>query len=99
MILNKIENRESRILKLLEKLSPIKIELKNDSQKHASHSQHLGDQAHSGETHYHLLIVSDQFNSLSRIERHRLVNECLKEEFKTGLHALEMKTISLDEYK
>ena len=32
-----------------------------------------------------------RFKTMSRIDRHRAVNEALKPEFETGLHALRIK--------
>ncbi|CAK1599063.1 unnamed protein product [Parnassius mnemosyne] len=40
------------------------------------------------ETHFKVVIVSDKFDGLALIKRHRLVNEILKEELKNGVHAL-----------
>ncbi len=92
-------NREQRILEKLKTLEPTFLELKNDSAKHAGHTEHLGGAGFTGETHYKLTLVSDVFQGLSRIERQRKVNDLLVEEFKTGLHAFEMKTLTIDEYK
>jgi stress-induced morphogen len=92
-------NREQRILQLLKILNPSFINLKNDSHKHASHVEHLGSAGFTGETHYQLVIVSDQFENVSRIDRQRKINDLLKEEFQTGLHAFEMKVYSVEEYE
>ncbi len=92
-------NREQRILQLLQNLKPTFIDLKNDSHKHASHVEHLGSAGFTGETHYKLTIVSEQFENVSRIDRQRKVNDLLSEEFQTGLHAFEMKIQSVSEYK
>lgn len=91
-------SRESRILNVLKVLNPTFIELKNDSQKHASHVEHLGSAGFTGETHYKLIIVSEIFFGLSRIDRQRKINDLLKDEFLTGLHAFEMKIYSPSEY-
>ncbi|CAH2070960.1 unnamed protein product, partial [Iphiclides podalirius] len=40
------------------------------------------------ETHFKVVVVSDKFDGLALIKRHRLVNEILKEELKNGVHAL-----------
>ncbi|XP_047984333.1 bolA-like protein DDB_G0274169 [Leguminivora glycinivorella] len=40
------------------------------------------------ETHFKVVVVSDKFDGLPLIKRHRLVNEILKEELQTGVHAL-----------
>ena len=83
--------RDERIVSALQALNPVKIELTNDSQKHAGHAHHLGGAGFTGDTHYKLLIVSEKFNGLSRLERQRAVTDLLKNEFSSGLHALEIK--------
>ncbi|XP_017774287.1 PREDICTED: bolA-like protein DDB_G0274169 [Nicrophorus vespilloides] len=40
------------------------------------------------ETHFKVVVVSNQFNEVPLIKRHRLVNEILKEELQNGVHAL-----------
>ncbi|CAG5041379.1 unnamed protein product [Parnassius apollo] len=40
------------------------------------------------ETHFKVVVVSDKFDGLALIKRHRLVNEILKEELQNGVHAL-----------
>nr|SVE70197.1 EOG090X0K4K [Eubosmina coregoni] len=40
------------------------------------------------ETHFKVLVVSNKFDSLSLLQRHRLVNETLQDELKNGVHAL-----------
>jgi stress-induced morphogen len=92
-------NREERILNLLRSLQPTVLKLDNDSHKHANHVEHLGSAGFTGETHYKLLIVAEIFAALSRIERQRKINELLKDEFATGLHAFEMKIYSPAEFE
>ena len=93
-----MSNRTQRIIQALQSLQPIELKLADDSYKHASHVEHLGDQAGVGETHFHLTLVSEKFEGLSRIDRQRLVNDLLADEFKNGLHALQMKLHSRIEY-
>lgn len=83
--------RDERIKQAMQILEPVFLELKNDSAKHASHTQHLGGAGHTGDTHYKLTIVSPQFEGQSRIDRQRTVMNLLKAEFNSGLHALEIK--------
>ncbi|KAL0882616.1 hypothetical protein ABMA27_001053 [Loxostege sticticalis] len=40
------------------------------------------------ETHFKVVVVSDKFDGLPLIKRHRLVNDLLKEELQSGVHAL-----------
>jgi stress-induced morphogen len=84
-------SRDERIIEAMKSLTPAKLELMNDSQKHAGHTQHLGGAGFTGDTHYKLIIVSPFFEGQSRIDRQRMVMNLLKEEFKSGLHALEIK--------
>ncbi len=78
-------NRAERIkARLNEKLSPQSLELVDDSARHAGHA----GASPGGETHYRLTVVSEAFAGLSRVARHQLVYGALAEEFKTGLHAL-----------
>lgn len=44
------------------------------------------------------IIVSDLFDGVALLERHRMVNELLKEEMET-IHALSMKTWTLKQYE
>ena len=84
-------NRDERILEKLKTLAASKLQLTNDSAKHAGHTQHLGGAGFTGDTHYKLIIESVVFVDKSRIDRQRLVMDLLKDEFANGLHALEIK--------
>ncbi|MBL8550016.1 MAG: BolA family transcriptional regulator [Hyphomonadaceae bacterium] len=70
--------------------SPHALTIDDESSRHAGHA---GARA-GGETHYRVKVVSDAFAGLSRVARQRLVNDALKGEFESGLHALslELKT-------
>ncbi len=93
-------NREQRIKKSLEGLQPVHLELINNSASHSHHQIHLTPESiASGETHYQLVIVSDHFINQSRIDRQRSIMSLLKNEFETGLHALEIKAMTSVEYK
>jgi BolA protein len=73
--------------KLIVALRPTRLDVVNESHLHAGHSSSPG----TGESHFRLLIVSDAFAGKSRIERHRLVNDALRDELKGGVHALAIK--------
>lgn len=74
-------------------LSPIRYELVNDSGRHKGHA---GDDG-SGQTHFNLMIVSEEFEGKSRVERQRMVNNLLSEAFSSGLHAISLKLLTPDE--
>jgi BolA protein len=74
--------------KLIEALEPIRLDVVNESHLHAGHHGSPG----SGESHFRVLVVSPKFAGLTRVARHRLVNETLAVELKGGIHALALKT-------
>ena len=51
------------------------------------------------ESHFEIIIVSEKFKNLNRIERHRMVNKSVKEEFLSDLHSVTIKTYTIQEYK
>jgi len=78
--------------KLKAAFSPERLVIINESHLHAGHhhegSDHHGAFDGSGETHFRVRIVSPAFAGMSRIDRHRAVNDLLAEELKAGVHAL-----------
>ncbi|MEQ1783821.1 MAG: BolA family protein [Hyphomonadaceae bacterium] len=64
--------------------SPAELDIVDESHLHHGHA----GAAPGGETHYSVKVRSAAFAGLSRVARHRAVNEALKSEFETGLHAL-----------
>jgi BolA family transcriptional regulator, general stress-responsive regulator len=71
-------------------LRPTRLDVVNESELHAGHRNSPG----TGESHFRILVVSEAFQGKSRIERHRLVNELLKEELAGGVHALALSTLA-----
>lgn len=67
---------------LREALAPQTLEVRDDSHLHAGHAG-----ARDGR-HFHVLVVSDRFNQLSRLKRHRLVYDALYLLIPRGIHAL-----------
>ncbi len=88
-----IENAIKR--KLEENLEIHKMELVNESHKHAGHA---GDDG-SGQTHFKLMVVSPDFHGCNRIQRQRMIYDLLKEEFSDGLHALNLTLMCPEEEK
>ena len=79
--------------KLTETFSPVSLDVVNDSHRHAGHAGSPG----TGESHFRVTIISDKFGGLSRVERHRLVNEALAAELSGPVHALAIKALAPDE--
>jgi len=79
---------EDRIrFNLSKAFAPSQLTIENESHLHAGHHGSPG----TGSSHFRVYIVSARFGGLSRIERHRLVNEALSEELQDGVHALAIK--------
>jgi BolA protein len=74
--------------KLSQALAPERLEIVDDSHRHAGHA----GARPGGETHFNVTVVAAAFAGKSRVERQRLVYALLSEEFKAGLHALQMST-------
>ncbi len=70
--------------RLEDAFGPAEIEVINESHLHHGHAGSPG----SGESHFRVRIVSERFRGLSRLERHRLVNEALAAELAGPIHAL-----------
>jgi BolA family transcriptional regulator, general stress-responsive regulator len=78
-------NRAERMMGILAKeLSPLLLELEDDSARHAGHAGH----SPAGETHYKLRVESAAFAGLNKVARHRLVYKLLEAELNSGLHAI-----------
>lgn len=78
--------------KLRTAFSPERLLVINESHLHAGH-HHVEGGHHAtfdgtGETHFRIRIQAARFAGMSRIARHRAVNELLEPELKAGLHAL-----------
>ena len=76
--------------KLMIALNPTRLDLVNESHLHAGHSSSPG----TGESHFRLLIVSDDFTGKSRVARHRIVNDVVQDELRDGVHALAIKALA-----
>jgi len=76
--------------KLLVNLRPIRLDVINDSERHAGHRSSPG----TGNSHFQILIVSPEFEGKSRVERHRLVNAVLADELSGPIHALGVKALA-----
>ena len=84
--------------KITQNLNPIHLEIHDDSHKHANHAAMKG--LATVETHFRLVIVSDSFNGMPLIKRHRTINSLLQEELeKKGLHALQLVTKTVEEFE
>ena len=73
----------------LASLAPIRLELIDDSAKHAGHAG-----TRDGGRHYRLLIVAQAFAGQTRLGRHRLVHAALGDLLCGRIHALSIEALS-----
>lgn len=85
--------------KLTDLLEPTDLTIKNDSWKHRHHTTMRERNGGNGETHFSIRVVSDAFEGKSPVQRHRMINSALSEEFTQGLHALSLNTKTEEEIK
>ncbi|WP_333794767.1 BolA family protein [Hyphomicrobium sp.] len=69
-------------------LEPTRLDIINESELHAGHRSSPG----TGESHFRVLIVSPMFTGVSRVGRHRMVNDAIGHELKDAIHALALAT-------
>lgn len=75
--------------KLMVALEPTRLDIVNESELHAGHRSSPG----TGESHFRIVIVSPMFAGVSRVGRHRMVNDAVADEIKGGrIHALALST-------
>lgn len=76
--------------KLEQAFRPLYLELENESHQHAGPGS---------ETHFRLVLVSDAFSGLSRVDRQRRVMDLFDEERGRGLHALTLRVMTPQEWE
>lgn len=74
--------------KLNKSLTPVSLEVIDESEKHRGHAGYRD----GGESHFHVIIVSEAFEGQTRVARQRLVMHALKAELQASIHALSMET-------
>jgi BolA family transcriptional regulator, general stress-responsive regulator len=87
--------QESITRKLQAAFSPEHLDVINES--------HMHNVPEGSESHFKVVIVSDDFQDKMLIARHRLVNKVLEEELgknreQGGIHALALHTMTMEEW-
>jgi stress-induced morphogen len=72
--------------KLTEGLRPAHLDVQNESGMH--------NVPKGSETHFKVLVVSDAFEGLGLVDRHRRVNAILRDELAGGVHALSIRALT-----
>ena len=78
--------------RLARELSPISLEIIDESAKHAGHAG-----AASGGGHFIVHIVADAFRDKTLIQRHRLVYDAVDDIMHREIHALSIQAKTPDE--
>lgn len=86
------DDLESVLRERLANLTPLRLELVDESAKHAGH-----EGAKSGGRHYRLLIISTEFSGKSILLRHRLIYDTLGELMRSKIHALSIQALAPEE--
>ncbi len=77
--------------KLIEALSPKVLDVQNESHMHNVPPQ--------SETHFKVIVVSEEFAGEPLVKRHRRVNQLLADELAGGVHALGLHTLTAAEWE
>ncbi|GHB66890.1 transcriptional regulator [Psychrosphaera saromensis] len=76
--------------KLNAQFSPTHLTVENESSQH--------NVPKGSESHFKVVVVSNEFAGKRLIQRHRLVNGCLADELANHIHALAIHTYTVEEW-
>lgn len=85
--------RQRMIDKLTAAFQPTLLEVIDETDAHHGHGGGGHGPGHhaDGETHFVVQIVSPAFAGVSRLQRHRMINEVLREELAERVHSLSIE--------
>jgi BolA protein len=76
--------------KLTDAFAPTRLEIADDSARHAGHA----GAGSGGESHFNVTIESETFRGASRVARQRMVHQALATELAGPVHALSVKALA-----
>ena len=89
-------NRKAKITNILnENFDLHRCFVSDVSESHKGHSGYVKGE----ETHFEIIIISNDFKNKNRLQRHKMVNNCLKSEFEGSLHSITYKLMTVSESK
>lgn len=104
-IMVQLESKESCIMseksiknlyeKIEQGLTISHLEIIDESHLHAGHAGARPD----GNSHFKAIVVSPDFQSMRRIQRHQTIYRLLQEEMNTHIHALAIVALTPEEYQ
>jgi len=87
--------RQSKIEKIIKEcFAPYYFSVLDVSEEHRGHQSFQ----ENVESHFEIVIVSKIFNNKSKIDRHRMVNQTLKEEYLSDLHSVTIRALTVEEF-
>jgi len=87
------DDRQVQIRSELEKyFQPTELLVKDQSHLHAGHAG-----ARDGKGHFDVTIVSQAFDGLTRVQRHRMVYDALSQLIESDIHALSIRAFAPSE--
>lgn len=90
--MNSNVDRIATMRTLLAALNPIRLEIVDESHKHAGHAG-----SRDGGGHYLLQIVTTEFAGKGTLARHRMIYSALGDMMKREIHALNIQANTPDE--
>jgi BolA protein len=78
---------------LQEALTPVQLEIVDDSAAHAGHAGAM----QSGGGHFSAFIVAEAFDGKTQVQRHQMVYRALGDLMRTDIHALIIKALTPNE--
>jgi len=79
-------------------LAPERLEIEDDSARHAGHHHEGGmDARPGGESHFNLIVISAAFEGQGRLQRQRAINALLASELAGPVHALSIRALTPQE--
>ncbi|XP_072939932.1 bolA-like protein DDB_G0274169 [Epargyreus clarus] len=85
---------------------PVETSMREKLQKslETSHLQiinesHMHNVPEGSETHFKVVVVSNKFEGLPSLKRHRLVNDVLRDEIRSSVHALSIVAKTPDQWE
>jgi BolA protein len=82
---------QQEIEQQLQQFSPAHLEVSNES--------HMHSVPPNSETHFRVVLVSDQFENTRKVARHQQVYAALAAQLEGPVHALALHTYSPDEWR
>ena len=77
--------------KIADQMSPSGLEVINES--------HMHNVPPGSESHFKVIVISDEFEGQRLIKRHQRINAILADELAGPVHALAMQTLTTGEWK